>query len=133
MFATAQNPHDSGYRSNILALEYASDLAQEHGDVKARAALFDNTLVYVDYDGKLLTKAEYLARVKANKTHMSQIVAEDMSVQLFGSTAIAVGTYRVKGIDNGRPYLRHGRFIDTWVLVGKNWLCVAAEATPILP
>jgi hypothetical protein len=77
--------------------------------------------VYVDYDGKLLTKA-YLARVKANKTHMSQIVAEDMSVHLFGSTAIAAGTYRVKGIDNGRPYLRHGRFIDTWVLVGKNWV-----------
>jgi ketosteroid isomerase-like protein len=133
MFATAQHPHDSGYRSNILALEHAWDLAQEHGDVKALAAPFDNTLVYVDYDGKLLTKAEYLARVKANKTHMSQIVAEDMSVQLFGSTAIAVGTYRVKGIDNGRPYLRHGRFIDTWVLVGKNWSCVAAEATPILP
>ena len=53
--------------------------------------------MYVDYDGKLLTKA-YLARVKANKTHMSQIVAEDMSVHLFGSTAIAAGTYRVKDV-----------------------------------
>ncbi|MGA7171067.1 MAG: nuclear transport factor 2 family protein, partial [Candidatus Sulfotelmatobacter sp.] len=70
--------------------------------------------------------------VKANKTHMAQIVAEDMSVQVFGNTAIAVGTYRVKGIDNGRPYLRRGRFTDTWVLMGKNWICVAAEATPIL-
>jgi ketosteroid isomerase-like protein len=129
---TAQNSGDAGARSSILALEHAWDQAQERGDAKALAAIFDNSLVYVDYDGKLLTKAEYLARVKSNGTHMQQIVAEQMSVQMFGSTAIVVGTYRVKGVENGNPYLRRGRFTDTWVLMGKGWICVAAETTPIL-
>ena len=130
--AVAQNSDDSGGRSNILALEHAWDQAQERGDVKALSAIFDNALIYVDYDGKLLTKAEYLARVKANNIHMQQIVAEEMSVQMFGSTAIVVGTYRVKGVENGKPYVHRGRFTDTWVLRGTNWICIAAETTPIL-
>ncbi|MFZ0322045.1 MAG: nuclear transport factor 2 family protein [Candidatus Sulfotelmatobacter sp.] len=131
-FGAAQNNDDAGGRSSILALEHAWDQAQEHGDAKAMAALFDDALIYVDYDGKLLTKAEYMARVKANNIHMQQIVAEEMSVQMFGTTAIVVGTYRVKGIENGKPYLKRGRFTDTWVLRGVNWICVAAETTPIL-
>lgn len=130
--AVAQNVADPGGRSNILALEHAWDQAQERGDVKALTAIFDDALIYVDFDGKLLTKAGYLARVKANDTHMQQIVAEEMNVQMFGSTAVVVGTYRVKGVDNGKPYLRRGRFTDTWVLRGTNWICVAASTTPIL-
>jgi ketosteroid isomerase-like protein len=132
VLTAAQNTDDSGGRSNILALEHAWDQAQGRGDVKALTAIFDNALIYVDYDGKLLTKAEYMARVKANNIHMQQIVAEEMSVQMFGDTAIVVGTYRVKGLENGKPYLKRGRFTDTWVLRGKNWICVAAETTPIL-
>jgi ketosteroid isomerase-like protein len=130
--AAAQNAADAEARSNILALEHAWDQALERGDVKALSAIFDNSLVYVDYDGSLLTKADYLGRVKANTTHIAQIVAEDMSVRMFGDTAIVVGTYRLKGIENGKPYLRRGRFTDTWVLMGRNWICVGSEATPIL-
>jgi ketosteroid isomerase-like protein len=130
--AAAQSSDDAAGRSNILALEHAWDQAQERGDAKALAAIFDDALIFVDYDGKLLTKAEYMARVKANSTHMLQIVAEEMSVQMFGTTAIVVGTYRAKGIENGKPYVKRGRFTDTWVLRGTNWICVAAGTTPIL-
>jgi ketosteroid isomerase-like protein len=117
---------------NILALEHAWDQAQERGDPKGLATVFDNALIFVDYDGKVLTNAEYMARVKSNNTHMAQIVAEQMNVQIFGDTAIVVGTYRVKGVENGSPYLRRGRFVDTLVLTGGHWICVAAATTPIL-
>jgi len=130
--ASAQDAGVASARSNILALEHAWDQAQERGDGKALATIFDNGLIFVDYDGKLLTKVEYMARVTSNTTHMAQIVAEQMNVQMFGDTAIVVGTYRVKGVENGSPYLRRGRFTDTWVLIGGNWICVAAATTPIL-
>jgi len=128
----AQNVGDAEARSKVLALENAWDQAQERGDAKGLGALFEDSLIFVDYDGKILTKADYLARVKANNTHMQQIVAEGMNVQLFGATAIVVGSYRVKGLEHGKPYSRRGRFADTWVLKGGNWLCVAAATTPIL-
>jgi ketosteroid isomerase-like protein len=131
-FAKAQTSGDSGARSNVLALEHAWDQAQERGDVKALSAIFDDSLIYVDYDGAVLTKAGYLARVKGNTTHMQQIVAEEMNVQLFGNTAVVVGTYRVKGMEKGKPYLRRGRFTDIWVRTNGNWICVAAATTPIV-
>ncbi|MGB8583179.1 MAG: nuclear transport factor 2 family protein [Candidatus Sulfotelmatobacter sp.] len=130
--AKAQDSGEAGARSNVLALEHAWDQALERGDVKALSAIFDDSLIYVDYDGAVLTKAGYLARVKGNSTHMQQVVAEGMSVQLFGSTAVVVGTYRVKGMEKGKPYLRRGRFTDIWVRSGGNWMCVAAASTPIV-
>src|SRR5271170_910108 len=130
-WATAQDAGDSSARSKILALEYAWDQAQERGDIKALSAIFDNSLAFVDYDGKILNKTEYLSRVKSDASHLQQIVTESMNVQVLGSTAIVVGTYRAKGVENGKPYLRRRRFIDTWTLVGGRWFCIAAEATPI--
>jgi ketosteroid isomerase-like protein len=130
--AKGQDSGESGSRSNVLALEHAWDQALERGDVKALSAIFDNSLIYVDYDGAVLTKAGYLARVKANTTPIQQIVAEEMSVQLFGSTAVVVGTYRFKGMEKGKPYLRRGRFTDIWVRTSGNWMCVAAASTPIV-
>jgi ketosteroid isomerase-like protein len=130
--ATPQEVSVSGARQSIAALEHAWDQALEHGDVKALSAIFDNGLIYVDYDGKLLTKPEYLLRVKENDTHLQQVVTEEMDVQIFGSTAIVVGTYKVKGLEKGKAYLQRGRFTDTWVFTGKNWICVAASTTPIL-
>jgi len=132
VFARGQDIGDSAARSNILALEYAWDQAQERGDIKALSAIFDNSLTFVDYDGKILTKTEYLARVRSDSSHLQQIVTESMSVQVMGNIAIVVGTYRAKGVENGKAYLRRRRFIDTWLLMGGKWICVAAEATPIL-
>ncbi|MFZ0536075.1 MAG: nuclear transport factor 2 family protein [Candidatus Sulfotelmatobacter sp.] len=131
-FAKGQDSGEAGARSNVLALEHAWDQALEREDVKALSAIFDDALIYVDYDGAVLTKAGYLARVKENGTHMQQVVAQGMNVQLFGSTAVVVGTYRVKGMEKGKPYLRRGRFTDIWVRRSGNWMCVAAASTPIV-
>lgn len=131
-FVAAQNPGDASARSNILALEYAWDQAQERGDIKALSELFDNALIFVDYDGKQLTKPEYLARVKSDASHLQQIVTESMSLQMFGNTGIVVGTYRAKGVEDGKPYVWRRRFTDTWMLISGRWICVASEATPIL-
>jgi ketosteroid isomerase-like protein len=133
LLVAAQNTNHLDAQSKILALEYAWDQAQGLGDIRALSAIFDNALVFVDYDGKILTKAQYLDRVKVDSSHLQQIVTESMNVQMFGNTAIVVGTYRAKGVENAKPYLRRRRFIDVWMLRGEHWICVAAEATPVAP
>jgi len=132
LFVAAQDHTHADAQSNILAPEHAWDQAQEPGDIKALSALFDDSLVFVDCDGKILTKAQYLDRVKMDSSHLQEIVAESMNVQMLGNTAIVVGTYRAKGVENGKPYLRRRRFVDIWMLQGALWICVAAEATPVL-
>lgn len=126
----SQAPDESETRSKILALEHIWNQAESLKDLKALDSLFDNELLYVDFDGTLMTKAEFLSRVKT--AHVEQVVTESMSVQIFANTAIATGTYRSSELNNGRARWRHGRFLDTWVYKNSTWVCVAAQATPIL-
>jgi ketosteroid isomerase-like protein len=130
--AQGQSASDPGDKQKIIALEHAWDQALSGSDLKALSAIFNSALIYIDDDGTLLTKSEYLLRVSETGSRLQQIVTEEMDVQMFGSTAIVVGTYRAKGMENGKPYRRRGRFMDTWVLTGENWTCVASSATPIL-
>lgn len=126
----AQAGSESDAKSTILALEHAWNQAEAFKDLKALDALFDNAMIYVDFDGSVMTKGELLSRVKA--AHLEQVVTESESAQLFGQTAIVTGTYRSSEFTNGKAVVRRGRFIDTWVWRSSTWVCVAAQATPIL-
>jgi ketosteroid isomerase-like protein len=128
--ACAQDPADeSTVRDKILALENAWNQAEEHKDSKALDSLLAKTLVYVDYDGTLMNKAEFLASVKRATLHPEQIINEQMATKVYGDTAIVTGLYREKGALEGKPYVRHGRFTDTWVNFNGTWQCVASQST----
>jgi ketosteroid isomerase-like protein len=129
--AAQSGTSDAAARSNILALEYAWGQAETNGDIKALSGLFANSMVLADYDGTLLTKAEYLARVKSDAKSAGQVVTESMEVQVFRDSAIVIGIYHITGIGKAKPYLRRRRFIDTWLLLDGRWQCVAAAAIPI--
>jgi len=118
-------------RSRVMAFESAWGLAEKNKDTKALDALLDNSLTYTDYDGTLKSKSDFLAGVKAAAHTPEEETAESMSAQIYGDTAVVVGVYRVRGIDRGKPYLRRGRFTDTWVSRKGNWVCVASQFTLI--
>ncbi len=116
-------------RTRILALENAWNQAEEHKDAKALDALLASTLVYIDYDGTLMDKPQFMASVKAPALHPEQIVNESMTANVYGDSAVVTGVYREKGVNQGKPYLRHGRFTDTWVRQNGIWVCVASQST----
>lgn len=118
-------------QSKILALENAWNQAEEHKDVHALETLLHPDLVYVDYDGSIMTKAQFIASVKAPALHPEQIVNESMTAHVFGDSAIVTGIYREKGVNNGKPYLHRGRFTDTWVYQNGVWSCVVSQSTLI--
>ncbi len=126
----AQTGNETGTEAAIRALEQQWAEAQSRNDNRALDLIFDNFLVYVEY-GNLVTKGEYLARIKVAGPQLSQIIMERMSVRMFGSTAIVVGTYRERDLRNGRPRLTRWRFIDTWVYERAGWVLVAAGAAPL--
>jgi ketosteroid isomerase-like protein len=118
-------------RTKILALENAWNQAEQNKDAKALDGLLASTLVYVDYDGSLMDKAKFIASVKAPSLHPEQIVNESMTAYVYGDSAVVTGIYREKGVKNGKPYSRRGRFTDTWVSKGGVWFCAASQSTLI--
>jgi ketosteroid isomerase-like protein len=116
-------------QSRILSLENAWNEAVQQKNTAAIQPLLDSGLVYVDYDGKLMDKAEYLASVKSESLHPARIVSESMQVHLYSAVAVVSGVYRENGLKNGKPYLLRERFTDTWVRQGEGWMCVASHST----
>jgi len=115
--------------SKILALENAWNLAEQHKDARALDELLGKGLVYIDYDGSIMSKAEFLASVTKLSLHPEQIVNESTTVHMYTTAAVVTGVYREKGVDKGKPYLRRGRFTDTWVYQDGVWRCVASQST----
>jgi ketosteroid isomerase-like protein len=117
--------------SRVLTLELAWNHAVQGKDVKALAMLIAPEMVYVEIDGTLMNRAEYLASVASRSVHAEQISCESMTVHVYGPVAIVSGIYRETGAQNGKPYSHRERFTDTWVLRGGNWLCIASQSTLI--
>lgn len=128
----AQANLPSAEETKILALENAWNQAEEDKDVTALDSLLDPTLVYIDYDGSFMDKAQFMASVQAPSLHPEQIVNESMSANVYGDSAVVTGIYREKGTRNGKTYLRRGRFTDTWVYRNGTWTCVASQSTLIM-
>jgi ketosteroid isomerase-like protein len=116
----------------VLALETAWNHAEQSKDVAALDQLLAPELIYIDYDGSLMNKEQFLAAVKREGLSPSQIVNESQSAKVFGDCAVVTGIYREKGTSNGKPYTRRGRFTDTWVRTDNTWRCVASQSTLIL-
>jgi ketosteroid isomerase-like protein len=129
--ALAQQNSMSDEGGRVLALEKAWNHALEEKDAKALDMLLANTLVSVDIDGSVQSKGEFLASIKAPDYKPSQVVTEQTSVQVYGNAAVVTGTFRVKGTDNGKPYVRRERFTDTWIKIDQAWQCVASQTTLI--
>jgi hypothetical protein len=114
----------------IMALERAESLAESTADLKALDALYDNEMIYIDDDGSLMNKTQFLAHMKS--TPAQETVTESMTVQVFDDTAVVNGTYRTNERKNGKPFVLRGRFTDTWMYKNFTWVCITAVATPIL-
>ena len=131
LVALAQETRTSDEEGRILALETAWNHAEESKDAAALDQLLASTLVYIDYDGSIMNKKQFLDTIKAESLHPAQIINDEMSAHMYGDAAVVTGIYREKGTDRGKPYQRRGRFTDTWVKQSGTWQCVASQSTLI--
>jgi ketosteroid isomerase-like protein len=121
----------SGEEGRLLALESAWNHAELSKDAVALNQLLSESLVYVEYDGTLLNKKEFLQSTLHNDVQQEQINNDGMTVHLYGNAAVVTGLYRDKGIEKGKPFSRRGRFTDTWISQNGEWQCVASQSTLI--
>jgi hypothetical protein len=114
----------------IRALEHEWVEAQSHNDNRALNLILDNSVVYVEY-GRLVTKADYLLRIKQQDPSTDEIAMEPITARVFGSTAIVTGSYRETQRKAGRHTVTRWRFVDTWAYKDHSWVLIAAGSTPV--
>ena len=133
VLGTAQQPaKPSGEEGRIIALESAWDQAEQNKDANALANLLADNLVYVDYDGSLSNKQQFLDSIRSPDVTAEQINNEGVTVRLYNnSVAVSTGIYRDKGMEKGKPFQRRGRFTNVWLNQNGSWQCIASQSTLI--
>jgi len=127
----AQETPTSSDEIQIHQLERAWNQAEARQEVKEVANLVDDTLVYTDYDGSIMNKAEYLKWVAAPEQKADHLYDEGLTVHVYGNAAVVAGIYRESGINKGKHYVVRSRYTDTWIKHDGVWRCVASHSTLI--
>jgi hypothetical protein len=103
---------------------------QSHNDNRALDLILDNAVIYVEY-GQLVTKSDYLLRIKHKDPFSDEITLEPIIVRVFGSTAIVTGSYQEIQRKAGMRRFTRWRFVDTWAHKSNSWVLIAAGSAPI--
>lgn len=127
---SAQKAGESDGATAVRVLEGERVKAQSHNDNQTLDLIFDNAVVYIE-NGEVISKGDYLLRVKSAQPLQQQVVLETMTVRTVENTAIVVGTYRKTDVQGGKSLLKRWRFVDTWVNKKGSWMLVAAAAVPL--
>jgi hypothetical protein len=126
----AQEPgSDDRVAAKVLSLEQLWNQAEVEKDIHSLDQLLASTFIFVDVDGSLRNKPEFLSSVTDRTERIESIRSESMLSRVHGDAVIVTGVYHEKGTLNGKPYYHHGRFTDTWIKDGSAWLCASSQST----
>ena len=132
--AMGQHSRDSSREdSAVIGLENAWREAELHHDMKATSAMLADTFFYVDAEGAIETRAEYVAGIGDKSYHPEELKNENLKVVMYGDTAIVTSAYLARGTDEGKRFAQRGRFVDVWIKLNGKWLCVSSQDTWISP
>src|ERR1700726_1008843 len=127
--ADAQVPNDFDAESKLMAMEHIEKVqVPRTKDVKVLDEMLDDGFLCVDVEGGLLNKTNVLAHLRAADS--LEFMPNSMAVKLQGDTAIVTGLYWIRRTERGKPFVRRGRFVDTWLYRGGRWVAIASLSTP---
>ena len=121
----------AGPEKAVAALEEQWLQSQKTNDPDLVAPLLADNFVSTSSDGKVFSKAEFLATQKTIKWSTAE--NSDLKVTVFGDTAIATGNEKLKGTNaSSKPLDLNERWTDTWVkMASGKWQCIATHQSSI--
>ena len=129
LFAQEKVSLSTGDEIQVKQLERAWNEAEARHDMGAVTNIVADNLSYIDFDGSIKNKAEYIKDVTQTSYQADHLYDEGLNVTVYGNAAaVAVGIYRETGTSKGKKYVHRVRFTDTWIKQGGVWRCVASTA-----
>jgi len=120
-----------GDEAALKALEEKWDAANLKGDAAALGAILADTFISTSAEGKVRTKAEVLAELKAGAIKYQTSKVDDMKVFLYGDAAVVNGKWTGKFVLKGKPTDTVERFTDTYIRQNGQWRAVASQGSAI--
>jgi len=81
--------------------------------------------------GVLETKSQLLGDLKSGVLNYSSIDVDEVSVKIYGNTAVVAGRSEFRGQRNGKPFDGRCRFSRIWINRNGAWQEVLFQLTPL--
>jgi ketosteroid isomerase-like protein len=134
LFVSAADRKSAGSVPPEFTQLYARwDEALVKSDLATLDKIYADEVVMVDGDGVLTPKAEFQRMIKTGEYKATDPVTSELSVQLYGKTAVVSCVWKATEIVKGETSSAHFRCTDTWIKKSGRWELVATQATSIKP
>ncbi len=87
--------------------------------------------VLIDLSGALIPKAGFLGNLRSGDLTFDAIQPDDVSVRVYGHTALVTGRTEMKGSFKGVPFVFKSRYTHIYVNHLGHWRMVEAQGTAI--
>jgi len=115
----------------VLAVEHAWTEAHLRGDVQTLEEIMAFDYVKIQPDGSLSDKRTTLASYQPDQRAWDVARGDEYDVRVYGDTAVVIGIWTARGINNGQPFDYAARFLSIYVRRAGRWQMVAEQSTEI--
>jgi ketosteroid isomerase-like protein len=112
----------------ISQLERRRFEAQVKKDAAFLNEVLADNLLYTHSNGKVDTKASFIAAVESGTSSYKDVVLEEETVKVTGTTAVVSGVVRLQSIRDGNWIPLHLRYTDVYVKQKGKWQMVAWQS-----
>jgi ketosteroid isomerase-like protein len=124
---TGDRSRDKKTEQELRAWVRAWDEANVKGDASVIGQLLADEFVFVGGP----TKREYIAslKIKSPDSYVESAISENVTVQVYGNTAVVTGLDTITGKNKGQAYTNRWLFMDVWIKKSGRWQCVKTYST----
>ena len=120
-------------RIEILAIEEQWAAAIERQDAAAFDRLAGEDFRFIEEDGRMLNRAQYIAARSNNPEKVESAVQDEIEVRQYGDAAIATGRSVIHGTRDGVPFIHRFGWTDVYIRRARRWQAVSGQLTALPP
>jgi ketosteroid isomerase-like protein len=113
----------------LTRLEHESHEAFLQNDTDTLNRILGDDFVFTDPEGRFVTKAEWIADMKAGELAFESIHMNDLRVRIYGDAAVTNGRVTMKMRSKNGSITSHYCYIVMYVRRDGRWQAVAEQAT----
>ena len=118
-------------REEVLAAEEEWTQAHLKTDVKTIDKLMHPDYTIIKPDGEVWNKETALASYVPGKRDWTEARSSEHRVRIYGDTAIVIGLWTAKGVNNGTAFDYSERYTSLWVKENYRLRMVSDQSTEI--
>jgi ketosteroid isomerase-like protein len=115
----------------VMAAEEEWTQAHLTTDVETLDRLMHNDYTIIKPDGSVWNRETALASYILGKRDWAEAGSSEHLVRIYGDTAIVIGLWKAKGVNNGQPFDYTARYTSLWVKENNRLRMVLDQSTEI--